>query len=148
MGDAEGKPSVANDDESRLRVVAACAATIAAGWAICAATQIRGSIGSRALLWGIALFWSLFLCVFLVARALGRQKSRFVWMLVAGESLYLPLGSLLLSHLGRSRESSAVFDYSYPRSLAIISLCVLLGLAAVGYLMEPRPATPVRRSTG
>jgi hypothetical protein len=134
---------VSEDDEGRLRILAALAAAVMAGWAIETASQTAGASGLR-LFYAVTVGLSgLVLCAGLVARAFGRQRSRALWFLVAAIPLDISVGRVLLLTAGRSRES-AWAELSPRGFLAVLGICLLLAFATMGYFVE-RPKPPVRR---
>jgi len=131
--------------ESRLRVMAACAATIIAGWTTYAGSRVGGAAGWFSIVWAAACLWSLLWCAACVARACGLRKARTVWMFTGGYALHLPFLSLVSSLAGPSPTGvKSVFALSaHAVPLAIGSIAILATLAVVGYVVEqPAPAAP------
>jgi hypothetical protein len=133
--------------ESRLRVLATCAATTIAGWDLFAASQISAFRGWHAFAWTAGTFWGAFMCAVLVARALGRQRNKGPWLFALAYSINLPLIFVVRAEGVRSPAATLIGEHSSSYlPLAIGSIGVLGVLAMVGYRLEPKQLFSDRRS--
>jgi hypothetical protein len=139
--------------ESRLRVLAACAATTIAGWDLFAATQIGGATGRGTVWWIAGTFWGAVCCAVLVARALGRERTKAPWLFALAYSMNLPFVLFLAARLGLgllppSAEANVIAAHNPGYApLALGSSCGLIVVAIVGYRLEPKRLFSDRRFT-
>jgi hypothetical protein len=130
--------------EAWLRVLAASAATIIAGWTTYAAGQLGGTSGWRLIVWVAGCFRSALWCASAVARVVGRRKRRTYWVLTAGYVSYLPFITWLSAGPGPSGEKSLI-DLTHGSLLLVVaSMVVLIALGIAGFLLE-QPSLPGRQ---
>jgi hypothetical protein len=125
--------------EAWLRVLAASAATIIAGWTIYAAGHLGTPGGVPLIFWGATSAWSALWGAVCVARVLGRRKKRTDWSVTGSYAIYLPFIIWLSTVVGPSPTGQrSVFGLSDRGSLALVvaSMVVLVALAGAGLALE------------
>lgn len=125
--------------EAYLRVLAASAATIIAGWTVYAAGHLGSASGWRLIFWAAGFAWSALWGASPGARALGRRKKRRYWILAGGYACYLPFISWVSAGSGPSPTGKKpLIELADGGSLALViaSMAVLIALAIGGFLLE------------